>query len=979
LEGFIPEIYGCATRRPGTHKISTQYDETEDVIRLIPFIFSSTVAYSVELGDQYLRAFSTVTDEEEVVYDNGSEVTTTLNVLTTPYLAADIPDLHIRQLGDTMWITHKSYPQYKLTRTSSSSFALNEIEFTKGPFLTRNDLVSPNVTDTALMVIDGTVSFGDITTPGGTVRQFNDTTYFAQTFTCPYDITLSSLYLYLVKAGTPGVTNVQIWDTTNNDELVGSPISTSVLATSTVDLSLVPLTNADWVLITFSTPIVLTANELYSVVVFATGSSSGNSVGWQRINDSSSTYYGRTWNANSPGTSWSIYNAPDQSLKFVSQAVTTPTVNFYGTMSCVDDTSPTPVAVNFFENGHIGSLFKLTYPRTNKVSEGSWAKGSRLSGFGTTGTYTPRTALPFIICPAIDIKGSMRYTLQAHINSATVELQRNENGGGWETVDIQDWDHDINISLTRIEEADNVQYRAVVTACIPTDKDYYLRANITVTNGTQDCVVRILSIIDSSSANIIVVSGIGTTAATRRWAEGAWSPLRGYPCSVAFFEDRCSYLGMTDIQTQVLFDNVPGHVEPKLLKVWLSQTGDYEDFESDVKDADSFDRVVPTANDARWIEAQEALVIGTSGDEWRVGSNKMEQFITPTNATVRKQSTHGSNNIQSITINDQMLFVDSVGRKLRELVYDGDKYRSLDLTAMAEHITDSGITCVAYQHNPDSIVWCCLDDGSLVAMVYEKAEKVIAWFKVPIDGIVKSVCVIPGITEDEVWIAVKRNISGTETVFIEKFANRNFGNYINDAYFLDCGLTYSTAEKVTSNGYDVTWEGQSVMSGDRFSTVSGLSYLNGETVSVLADGAVFDDAVVSSGAITLKLDGTTKTAQKAHVGKKYRSKLVPMRMVTGTPYGSSQGMITRVPKMSINFLNSLDVQYGASDAALSDINFNDAVLENSEDSIADLFTGEVTVSVNGGFSVQNPIVISTDSPLPCVIRSLAPRLEASGS
>jgi len=54
-------------------------------------------------------------------------------------------------------------------------------------------------------------------------------------------------------------------------------------------------------------------------------------------------------------------------------------------------------------------------------------------------------------------------------------------------------------------------------------------------------------------------------------------------------------------------------------------------------------------------------------------------------------------------------------------------------------------------------------------------------------------------------------------------------------------------------------------------------------------------------------------------------------------------------------------------------------LENSEDSIADLFTGEVTVSVNGGFSVQNPIIISTDAPLPCVIRSLSPRLEVSGS
>ncbi len=44
LENFVPEIYGCATRRPGTYKISTQYDSTIQTVRMVPFVYSSTVS-----------------------------------------------------------------------------------------------------------------------------------------------------------------------------------------------------------------------------------------------------------------------------------------------------------------------------------------------------------------------------------------------------------------------------------------------------------------------------------------------------------------------------------------------------------------------------------------------------------------------------------------------------------------------------------------------------------------------------------------------------------------------------------------------------------------------------------------------------------------------------------------------------------------------------------------------------------------------
>lgn len=135
LENMIPRIYGGVERRPGTYYITSSYNSAQTV-RLIPFIYSSEIAYLVEFGNLYMRFFY-----------NGEVITE----IDTPYLAADLFQLQCKQLADTMWIVHSSYAPRKLTRTTAATFSLDEIEFRKGPFLISNDLIDPNVTNTATM------------------------------------------------------------------------------------------------------------------------------------------------------------------------------------------------------------------------------------------------------------------------------------------------------------------------------------------------------------------------------------------------------------------------------------------------------------------------------------------------------------------------------------------------------------------------------------------------------------------------------------------------------------------------------------------------------------------------------------------------------------------------------------------------------------------------------------------------------------
>lgn len=411
-------------------------------------------------------------------------------------------------------------------------------------------------------------------------------------------------------------------------------------------------------------------------------------------------------------------------------------------------------------------------------------------------------------------------------------------------------------------------------------------------------------------------------------------------------------------------------------KVWFSETGDYENFEEGINDADSFSLSIATTNEIRWVESLDALLIGTSGDEWIIQSNKLDTPITPTSFTVRQQTSYGNRNIQPVKVNEQILFVDFVGRKVRELTYSEavQKFVAPDLTALAEHITSSGIVCMAHQRNPDSILWCVLDDGSLVSMTYEREQNVVAWADHPIDDKIQSVCVIPEDDEDEIWLSIFRTIAGetvtyesatvtyeSETVtlvdyviYIEKMMPRIFGTELKNAFFVDSGIT------ATNTPASVT--------------ITGLTHLIGETVTVLGDGTVYTPTAVvdSSGEVTISTAVST-----AQVGLPFTYKLEPMRPDVAGAGGTTHGSIVKVPEMGISFLNTMNAKYGVDDDTLYAVDWTNARWTNNTE-ITGLFTGDVVVVVNGGFTLENNLIISGSDPLPATVRALIPKMEVTG-
>jgi hypothetical protein len=454
-----------------------------------------------------------------------------------------------------------------------------------------------------------------------------------------------------------------------------------------------------------------------------------------------------------------------------------------------------------FDSAHIsapGALFKITHARATTETSGS-------SAHPTTG----------VIGSAIDIKGTFSFNTHGTWDM-TVKLERNENEEGWETFRTFISNSDRNIQFTGNEEADSVQYRINVTS----STSGTLNADLTVNNSTESGICRIDTFVSTTEVTATVLVDFASTDASKRWFEGAWSAFRGYPTAFTFFGGRAVYAG-TKNQPQT---------------VWLSETDDFEDFEEGINDSDSFSLTMSSdkMNAIRWLSALDALLLGTIGGEWRIRATAIDEALTPTNFDERQQSSYGSKKLQPIPVGDAILFVDFVGRKIREMTFldEKQKYVAPDLSALAEHITLTGITSLDYQRNPDAIVWSTLTNGNLLSMSYERDQDVIAWSVHPLGGTsakAESVAVIPGTTEDEIWLSTSRTVDGSTVRQIERMKPR-VGVDFEDSFFVDSGLIFDGGDPITIT--NVTQANPGVVSFDNTNSDGSQRLLDGDQIYI---------------------------------------------------------------------------------------------------------------------------------------------------
>jgi len=293
------------------------------------------------------------------------------------------------------------------------------------------------------------------------------------------------------------------------------------------------------------------------------------------------------------------------------------------------------------------------------------------------------------------------------------------------------------------------------------------------------------------------------TTATTSWRLGVWSDTTGYPASVTFHQNRLCWAGGV---------NTPQRMD-------ASRTGDFENMaptEADgtvvddnaITDTLSADQV----NVIRWIaDDEKGLLTGTVGGEWLTRPSDTGGVLTPSNVQSKRSTSYGSADRQPIRAGKALLFVQRALRKVRELAYlfEDDGFRAPDLTLVAEHITQTGIVDMAYQAEPQSVVWLVLTDGTLISLTYDREQKVVGWARHIVGGSsdaagtqakVESIACIPNTAgdADELYLVVQRYVNSA-TVRTVEYMKPYWDDTTDqeDAFFVDSGLSLDSPLTIT--------------------------------------------------------------------------------------------------------------------------------------------------------------------------------------
>jgi hypothetical protein len=532
-------------------------------------------------------------------------------------------------------------------------------------------------------------------------------------------------------------------------------------------------------------------------------------------------------------------------------------------------------------------------------------------------------------------------------------------------------------------------------------------------------VVKITARANLRSCTAKVMSEVGSTAAIFDWAEGSWSEARGYPSAIVFFEDRLCF-GATSAEPQT---------------IWMSKTGAYNDFgrSQPLEDTDGVTVNLPSRkmNGINNLVGLSEILALTSATEWQIGPSD-QGAVTPTSIQSKLQGYRGCSTVDPVHVGNRVVYVQPMGAIIRDLGYDyqSSGYAGNDLSIFANHLfSGHTITEMAYQQEPDSLIWCVRSDGKLLALTYVKEHDIAAWSWHDTQGQFESICTIPAQGYDELWMVVKRGSSR----FVERMAHRVASTNAKHQFFVDCGISYDQPKSITGiskaasavvtaagHGFlpgdlvdlsDIEAEagGMSALNGLRFlvgavttntfqllgsdsslpvdttgylayssggvarkvvTVVAGLEHLNGKTVSILADGNVHPAQVVSSGQVTLN-----PGASIVHVGLAFESDFQTLNIELRLGDGTTQDRRVKIPEVTFRFLNSRGGWIGPDSDNLTEINqrTNEALGAPIE-----LITGDYVETLNSGYERSSSVFFRQRDPLPVTILAVMPKVTLGG-
>ena len=390
-------------------------------------------------------------------------------------------------------------------------------------------------------------------------------------------------------------------------------------------------------------------------------------------------------------------------------------------------------------------------------------------------------------------------------------------------------------------------------------------------NGVQG-YLKLTAFNSTTSMDATVLSELSGTTATISWSLGKWNSVDGWPTSATFHEQRLLMASTTtDPQTW-----------------WGSFLNAPADFVGDDPTAndDSYSYKVRSEkiNVIKWMASLDTLLIGTSGEEFKV-LGPAETTIGPVyRPLIQGQTKHGTGGVPPLVIEDVLMYMQWGDRRLYTLEFkldkDAGRLGGQDLTFISRHLIPSGtkITRLAYEEQPNNVVWAVRDDGVMLSMLYFPEQEVLGWSQhTTVNGLFEEVMCLPNVANGvtDTYVVVKRTVNSVTKRYVE---------YFDRTLYVDSGLsgTLSPAGNV----------------------INGLNHLIGEDVVTNGDGGAGAAVTVDAfGQVTMANDATTIQA-----GLSFVPTVIPLEPYTPSTSVSNDQPIGRKKKYGPLLIRTLNTK-----------------------------------------------------------------------
>lgn len=604
------------------------------------------------------------------------------------------------------------------------------------------------------------------------------------------------------------------------------------------------------------------------------------------------------------GRSWSIvdYLPEDGPFKIgnVSEISMTPGALFGNTTLTASK--------SYFRSSNVGSLFKLISSGqvvTKSIStandftdtiEVTGADSSRVINIVVTGTF-----------------------------SATWHLQRSFDGGSsW--LDVTSGTTTTSTSFNDGLTNSTVLYRLGVKTGNYTSGT--LLCSLVYSSGSNTGICRVTSYVSETVVNVEVLNAFGNTTATLDWAEGEWSPRRGYPSAVCLGEGRLCWIGKS--------------------KFIASVSDAFESFDDEIEgDAGtiSYNLGAGSVDSVNWAAALYRIFIGTQTNEKNIKTSSFEEPITPTNFKIVNLSSQGSANVDCAKLDTKCVFVQAGGIRLFEISYNPDTndYVSTELSDLYPEMGLPSIIRLGLQRHPDTRIHCVKSNGKVGILLYEPLENLKGWVEFETDGEVEDVFTLPGDIEDKVYYSVKRIVNGSTVRYLEKWA-----------------LESECQGDILNKQADAFFE----YSGSSTSLITGLSHLEGKQVVVWGGGKDLGTYTVSSGSITLSEAVTSCIA-----GLPYTAQYESMKLAYASASPLNQKKRINQLGLILYKTHYQGLKYGPSFDRLDNLPLIERGKTQSNNTIYENYDNE-TFEFDGSWDTDSRICLQAQSPRPCTILGL---------